>query len=124
MLKRMRNPIWSREELILALDLYYRHNPLTINKNHKEVVKLSQILNSLQIHNIRPNSNKFRNPNGVYMKLCNFLRFDTNYKGVGLQRGGKLEEQIWIEFNNNINALRDEAQNILTRVNQSCDLSS
>jgi predicted HNH restriction endonuclease len=42
--------------------------------------------------------NKFRNANGVYMKLCNFLRLDPSYKGAGLQRGGKSEKVIWNEF--------------------------
>jgi 5-methylcytosine-specific restriction protein A len=29
------------------------------------------------------------------MKISNFLRFDPSYKGVGLTRGNKLEEEIW-----------------------------
>lgn len=93
-----RNPKWQKDELILALDLYFRHNPLTINSKHNEVIKLSEILNSLPIHSYRPDEKKFRNPNGVYMKLCNFLRYDKNYHGVGLKRGGKLEEEIWREY--------------------------
>jgi len=32
------------------------------------------------------------------MKLGNFLRFDPDYEGAGLSRGGKLEEAIWNEF--------------------------
>jgi 5-methylcytosine-specific restriction enzyme A len=80
--------------LILALELYFRHNPNQINNNHKEVVKLSDILNSLPIHEDRPNQEKFRNPNGVYMKMWNYLRFDPNYKGKGLERGSRLEEEV------------------------------
>jgi 5-methylcytosine-specific restriction enzyme A len=46
-------------------------------------------------------SNRFRNPNGVYMKLMNFRRFDpafTEAGKVGLSSGGKLEGDIWDEF--------------------------
>ena len=40
----------------------------------------------------------FRNPNGVYMKLCNFLRLDPSYEGAGLRAGGQLEEVVWEEY--------------------------
>jgi 5-methylcytosine-specific restriction protein A len=93
-----RNPTWQRDELILALDLYFRHPPKTISQSHRAVIELSEILNSLPIHPSRPDAKRFRNPNGVYMKLSNFLRFDPEYKGEGVSRGGKLEESIWIEF--------------------------
>lgn len=108
-----RNPPWQRDELILALDLYFRHHPSHINQNHEEVVRLSEILNRLPIRIELKNSNKFRNPNGVYMKLCNYLRYDPNYHGTGLQRGGKLEEVIWNEFANNREYLRKVAQGII-----------
>jgi len=93
-----RNPPWTRDELILALDLYMKHNPIHISQRHPEVIALSQVLNSLPIHQGRPGNVTFRNPNGVYMKLCNFLRLDPSYSGKGLEAGGKLEEQIWNEF--------------------------
>ncbi len=108
-----RNPKWDRDELILALDLYFRINPRHINSSHPEVTKLSQILNSLPIYKDRPDKIRFRNPNGVYMKLCNFLRFDPSYNGVGLQRGGKLEEIIWKEFADNQTDLRKKARDII-----------
>ena len=94
----MRNPKWNRDELILALDLYFRANALHISESNPEVIALSATLNSLPILPIAEHGEKFRNANGVYMKLCNFLRFDPTYSGSGLQRGGKLEEEIWNEF--------------------------
>lgn len=93
-----RNPNWTRDELILALDLYFRENPNHTSDTNPEVIKLSDTLNRLPVHPISKHEEKFRNPNGVYMKLCNYLRFDPNYSGVGLKRGGKLEEEIWNEF--------------------------
>src|SRR5919201_6268554 len=93
-----RNPPWQRDELILALDLYFRHRPDTISKKHPEVVALSELLNALPIHPDRPDVARFRNVNGTYMKLCNFLALDPDYKGKGLEAGGKLERAVWEEF--------------------------
>jgi 5-methylcytosine-specific restriction protein A len=89
-----RNPPWSRDELILALDLYFQHKPTTISKTHPKVVELSKVLDELPIHQDRPDRPRFRNPNGVYMKMCNFLALDPTYGGKGLERGGRLEQEI------------------------------
>jgi len=97
-----RNPKWSRDELILALDLYIIVNPVHTSDKNPEVIAISELLNVLPIHPYAEHGEKFRNANGVYMKLCNFLRFDPNYSGTGLQRGSKLEELIWNEFSNRI----------------------
>lgn len=94
----MKSPKWSRDELILALDLYFRVDPVHTSEQNAEIQELSNILNRLPIHPISVHGDIFRNPNGVYMKLCNFLRFDPSYTGAGLTRGGKLEEEIWNEF--------------------------
>jgi 5-methylcytosine-specific restriction enzyme A len=92
----MRNPPWSREELILALDLYLRHHAR--GPNDSQVVALSETLNRFRIHPERTDAERFRNPNGVYMKLQNFRRLDPKYPGVGLTRGNKLEEVVWREY--------------------------
>lgn len=93
-----KNPNWTRDELILALDLYFKINPVHTSERHPEIVKLSGLLNQLPIHSERPDQEKFRNPNGVYMKLCNFLRLDPEYQGTGLDAGSKLDEEVWNEF--------------------------
>jgi len=81
-----RNPTWVRDELILALDLYFRHRPLKISHDHPDVVALSELLKTLAVHLNPPDQKSFRNPNSVYMKLCNFLPLDPSYKGKGLSR--------------------------------------
>jgi 5-methylcytosine-specific restriction protein A len=93
-----RNPTWTRDELILALDLYFRVNPLHTSERNPEIQALSRLLNELPVHGERVDEQRFRNPNGVYMKLCNFLRFDPDYHGSGLTRGGRLEQEVWDEF--------------------------
>jgi 5-methylcytosine-specific restriction protein A len=109
-----RNPPWARDELILALDLYFDHRPTSISKTHPAVVALSKVLNDLPIHGDRPDALRFRNPNGVYMKLCNFLRCDPTYNGTGLQRGAQAEEGVWNEFAGNRALLKRTADAIRT----------
>lgn len=109
----MRSPKWSRDELILALELYFRVNPLYNSGKHPEIVRLSEILNSLPLHPQAAHGIKFRNPSGVYMKLCNYLRLDPSYKGAGLTRGGKFEEIIWKEFANDTERLKRTANSII-----------
>tara|TARA_A100001015_G_scaffold248878_1_gene286529 strand:+ start:187 stop:393 length:207 start_codon:yes stop_codon:yes gene_type:complete len=65
----MRNPKWHRDEVILALDLYYNLESGQMNSNNPEVIKLSELLNRLPIHINRPDQEKFRNANGVNLKL-------------------------------------------------------
>ncbi len=40
-----RNPVWVRDELILALELYLRHAPQLIDDDHPDVMELSSVLN-------------------------------------------------------------------------------
>jgi len=95
------NPPWAIDELILALDLYFRLSSLPSDENHPEIVSLSKLLNRLPIHPQSSRQEKSRNPNGVYMKLCNFLRLDPSYRGRGLDAGSKLDEVVWKQYVNN-----------------------
>jgi len=97
-LKIMRPPPWSRDELILALDLYFRLNPLHTSDDHPEIVALSETLRRLPMAVTARDTATFRNPAGVYMKLCNFLSLDPSYEGAGLRRGSKADREIWEEF--------------------------
>jgi 5-methylcytosine-specific restriction enzyme A len=98
----VRNPTWSRDELILALDLYLRHRERLPDSDDVEIVELSQTLNSLFGEQAK-DATLFRNPNGVYMKLANFRAVDplhTSQGKRGLSRGGSGVAQIWEEFSN------------------------
>jgi 5-methylcytosine-specific restriction protein A len=112
----MKNPNWTKDELILALELYFRDETARGNKTHLEVVKLSRILNSLPIHSGGAQETNFRNPTGVAMKLSNFLRFDITYKGKGLDRGNKMEEVVWDMYSSNIDALTKVKNVIIANV--------
>lgn len=99
--KASRNPAWTRDELILALDLYLRHRRSPPSKGSVEVKELSALLNELGRSAAIGGEQTFRNPAGVYMKMMNFRRVDPDYTGqgrVGLQRGNKDEEVVWQLF--------------------------
>ena len=109
-----RNRPWSREELVLALDLYFKIGPKS--STHPDVIDLSGSLNRLSDASLERDPNRFRNPNGVALKLSNFARLDGNYSGVGMTHGNKLEQVIWSEFSNNRAVLLSEATAIKSSI--------
>src|ERR1700734_2371452 len=96
----MRNPKWHQDEIILALDLYFSPTRGSIDTKNPKIIELSGILNSLPIFHDKPDEEKFRNPNGVTLKLSNFLPFDESYKGKGMTGGSKLDKEIFKAFVN------------------------
>lgn len=104
-----KNSPWSRDELILALNLYFELGPGRFSATNPKIIHLSKILNMLNASSYQPDPLRFRNPNGVSMKLSNFLRFDPSYSGKGLLGGGRLEQDIWNEFCSDRNKLSKEA---------------
>ncbi len=109
---QMKNPKWHRDEAILALDLYFDKNLGSINSNNPKIIALSEFLNRLPIHAHRPNQHKFRNPNGVAMKLANYKSLDPNYKGRGLSAHSRLEKEVFAEFCSDIEQLHKIANRI------------
>lgn len=87
----MRNPKWHRNEIILALDLYFKTEPGHIHSRNPEIIELSELLNSLVLHKDKPDSENFRSPNGVSLKLSNFLAIDPSYPGKGMRAFSKLD---------------------------------
>jgi 5-methylcytosine-specific restriction protein A len=108
-----RNPPWSRDELILALDLYMNHEgrlpPLSA------VDEVSRILRSVagRDHNSGDN---YRNRNAVLMKLGNFQSIDPAHVATGrsgLSRGARGDREVWDDFADNRNRLSDTARAII-----------
>jgi 5-methylcytosine-specific restriction enzyme A len=119
----MRNPKWERDEVILALNLYFDENRGTIESNNPKIIELSELLNMLPIHSNRPDEEKFRNPNGVTLKLGNFLALDPNYSGKGMESYSKLDEAVFNEYFENLIELRDVADGI-RKITLSSDYSN
>ena len=111
----IKNPKWSYNELILALELYMNNRPNPPSKNSREVsllsivLRLNALLNGMQINKI------FRNKNGVAMKLQNFRRFDPMFKGTGLRAGGNLEFEVWEKYQD-IKKLKKISQRIRNNI--------
>jgi 5-methylcytosine-specific restriction enzyme A len=108
----LRNPKWHRDEIILALDLYSRLEPGKINSSNPDIQELSVLLNRLPIHDVRPDEAKFRNPNGVALKLSNFLAIDPAYDGKGMQSFSQLDKKVFEEFESDTNELHKIASRI------------
>lgn len=103
------NPNWTREELILALDLYFNLDQGQMHSRHPEVIRISNELRALGIHKNIPDLKKFRNPSGVSRRLGNFKTMDVGYKGEGLLNSGKLAKEVFNEFVNRRDKLKKEA---------------
>ena len=98
-----RNPPWAEEELILALDLYLRSGLL--HDANPDVIDLSNRLRTLAFHSAPPDPDRFRNPNGVAMKLANFAAIDPNFSGRGLTRAGRRDATVWDRYASDEDAL-------------------
>ena len=75
-----KNPNWTNDEHILALDLYFTNDGRRLEPSDKKVIELSNLLKSLPIHSKKIRTENFRNPDGVSMKLGNFRRLDQTLK--------------------------------------------
>jgi predicted HNH restriction endonuclease len=93
-----RNPPWSRDELILALDLYMTNPASPPSQGSAEVTELGAALSRMARLLGVSTAGTFRNANSVYMKMMNFRRLDPAFTGTGLTRGNKDEAVIWEEF--------------------------
>lgn len=114
---RVSNPPWTRDELILALELYLRDPNGPPSKTNSEVRDLSVTLGLVGKRIGISNSGSYRNINGVYMKLMNFRRFDpkaASQGSVGLTRGNKDEAEVWKEFSPRPDHLRAVATAIVS----------
>lgn len=112
---KKRNPTWTRDELILALDHYLSYPGSAHDDTSEEVLRLSTEINALAQRLGMTGSETLRNANGVSMKLLNFRAHDPEYVSrgrKGLTRGNKLEAELWSRFADDREVLREAAQAI------------
>lgn len=118
--KPPRNPSWSRDELILALDLYMTNPVSPPGKGSTAVAELSAILNKMHRLNGVTAAPTLRNENGVYLKMMNLRALDPAFTvqgKVGMQSGGKLEKVVWAEYEGDKAGLAAAAKVIRDTVN-------
>lgn len=100
----MTKRLWSREELVLAFNLYVQIPFGQISKSNLKVIELARLLG--------------RTPGSVAMRLANFVACDPFHqnRGVtGLKGGIKQCQPIWDEFAKDRAALLYESESILAR---------
>lgn len=96
------NSNWTREETIVAFNVYCKIPFKKSSQNHPLVLKYAKILG--------------RSPSALNMKIGNFGRLDPELKKqgiVGLAHGSKLEEDVWAEFNGNWEKLAFESEELI-----------
>ncbi|MCL2103773.1 MAG: HNH endonuclease [Kiritimatiellaeota bacterium] len=99
--------IWSREETIVAFNLYCKLPFNKVNRFHPEVIKLANQIG-------RPSSS-------VGMKIGNIGRLDPELqkKGItGLPHGALMETEVWEEFNGDWDSLAYESERLLRKYNK------
>ncbi len=119
-----RNAPWSRDELILALDLYMQYREFLPAKGGPEIAELSEVLNQLGIILGRRHTDTYRNVDGVYMKLMNFRRLDPNYTHdgkKGLTRGNSDEVRVWALFADDSTRLSEVATFIRNGISEASE---
>lgn len=95
---------WSREETILAYDLYCRTPFSKIGKTNRDIIALAELLG--------------RTPSSVGLKMANLAHFDPELKArsvTGMANGSKLDKEIFEEFMNDWEGLSYQAQLILAK---------
>ena len=93
--------LWTREELILAINLYWKLEFGKIHQGNPEVIKLANLID--------------RSKGSIVFKLGNFGSFDPSLqeRGVGgLKNTSKLDEEIWNEFFENFEELSFESEKL------------
>jgi putative restriction endonuclease len=96
--------LWTREELVLALNLYLKLPFGKLHSRTPEIIHLAKLIG--------------RNANAVAMRLNNFASVDPFHQQrgiVGLPGGIKQVKPIWDEFIHNKEELIFESEKILAR---------
>ena len=95
---------WSREELILAMNLYCQLPFGRLHKGTPEIIALARAID--------------RTPSSVAMKLCNLASLDPAHqkRGVkGLSGASASDRKIWNEFHADWDGLVMESEQLRTR---------
>lgn len=101
----MERRLWTREELILAFNLYLKLPFGKLHHGTPEIIHLASILD--------------RTPNSIAMRLSNFASVDPYHQGrgiKGLTGGIRQVEPIWNEFIENKEELLFESERILANL--------
>jgi predicted restriction endonuclease len=97
--------LWSRDELILAINLYCKLPFGRLHQRNPEIINLAKLIG--------------RTSGSVAFKLVNFASLDPSLKARGIKgasNASKLDKEIWNEFFNHLNALPYESEKLLAKL--------
>jgi 5-methylcytosine-specific restriction protein A len=115
----MKNPKWTRDELLLTLDFYFKNFPRIPERNSDLISYLSKTLRKVQKTLNNKIDSSYRNINGVHMKLMNFHHINPDYSGKGLKSVSKLDREIFDEFFDKKDELSEISEKIQEIINSS-----
>ena len=96
--------LWTRDELVLAINLYCKLPFGKMHSRNEEIKKLAELIG--------------RTPSSIAFKLGNFASFDPTLKQrgiVGASNASKLDKQIWDEFYNNWDVALISSEELLAK---------
>jgi len=96
---------WSRQELILAINLYCRTPFGRIHTRNPEIIALAEKLG--------------RTPGAVSYKLANFAHLDKSLPRKGAANVSKLDIEVWEMFYNNWEKMISESINLFSETFES-----
>ena len=96
---------WTREELILAINLYCKTSFGRIHNRNPEIIKLSKLID--------------RTPSSVSYKLANFASIDPSLQRKGASNVSKLDIDVWNEFFKDWERLAFESETLLSKYDNS-----
>lgn len=94
--------LWTRDELILAINLYCKLPFGRLHRLNPEVINLANLIG--------------RTPSSIAYKLVNFASLDPSLKARGIKgasNASNLDKEIWKEFFNNWDDLPFESEKLL-----------
>lgn len=97
--------LWTRDELILAINLYYKIPFGQMHSGNLEVQRLASLIN--------------RTPGSVAYKLVNFASLDPSLlaRGIkGASNASNLDKAIWLEFYDNLEDIAFESEKLLASI--------
>lgn len=100
----MNRNLWTKDEMILVLNLYLKTPFGKMYAGNMEVIKIARLIG--------------RTPNAVALRLVNYASYDPQLKqrGIsGMSHGGKKCEGYWNEFANDPEKLLYESERILAQ---------
>lgn len=97
--------LWTREELILAINLYCKLPFGRLHRTNPEVIHLANLIG--------------RTPSSIAYKLVNFASLDPSLQARGIKgasNSSKLDKEIWNEFYENWDELPYESEKLRAQI--------